>query len=77
MTPYKRRLNDDINMNGEKLEEVTSFMYLGATLSRYCTSTTEVRLRMTRATEAMVRLSRLWSSSSPSPCSTRPSLYPS
>ena len=29
-------INGDINMNGQKLKEVTSFKYLGATLCKNC-----------------------------------------
>ncbi|KAH3694455.1 hypothetical protein DPMN_081895 [Dreissena polymorpha] len=36
----------DITMHDEKLEEATRFKYLGATLSRHGTSTTEVRIKL-------------------------------
>ncbi|KAH3781143.1 hypothetical protein DPMN_158968 [Dreissena polymorpha] len=39
----------DISMNGEKLEEVTSFKYFGATLSNNDTSTVEVQNRFSRS----------------------------
>ncbi|KAH3804941.1 hypothetical protein DPMN_133234 [Dreissena polymorpha] len=45
--------------NGEKLDEVTSFKYLGATLSRDGTSTAEVRLRIATANAAIARLKRM------------------
>ncbi|KAH3795118.1 hypothetical protein DPMN_148663 [Dreissena polymorpha] len=35
----------DTTMNGEKLKEVTSFAYLGTTLSKDCTSSAEVLLK--------------------------------
>ncbi|KAH3887249.1 hypothetical protein DPMN_011265 [Dreissena polymorpha] len=35
---------DKITMNGEKLEEVTSFKYLGGTLSKDAASTAEDRI---------------------------------
>ncbi|KAH3842013.1 hypothetical protein DPMN_115501 [Dreissena polymorpha] len=38
--------SSDITMNGEKLEEVTSFKYFCATLSQDSTSTTEIRIRL-------------------------------
>ncbi|XP_052232178.1 uncharacterized protein LOC127845354 [Dreissena polymorpha] len=53
----------DITMNGKKLEEVTSFKYMGATISKDGTSTAEVRIRIAMATEAIARLSRLWTCS--------------
>ncbi|KAH3834104.1 hypothetical protein DPMN_107423 [Dreissena polymorpha] len=38
-----------ITMNVEKLEEVTGFRYLGATLPQDSTSATEVRIRISMA----------------------------
>ena len=49
----------DTTMNGEKLEEVTRVKYLGATMSKDCTSTAEVRMRIVMATVAIARLSKL------------------
>jgi len=49
----------DTTMNGEKLEEVTRVKYLGATMSKDCTSTAEVRIRIAMATVAIARLSKL------------------
>ncbi|KAH3820726.1 hypothetical protein DPMN_122475 [Dreissena polymorpha] len=45
----------DINMDGEKLEEVTSCKYVGTTLSKYGTSTAEVQIIIAMATSAMTR----------------------
>ncbi|KAH3785908.1 hypothetical protein DPMN_164004 [Dreissena polymorpha] len=47
----------DLPMNGEKLNEVTSFNFLGAYLFMDGTSTAEVRKRIVMATAAMARLS--------------------
>ena len=44
-------------MNGQKLEEVTSFKYLGATLCKHGTCSAEVR---NRTTSAVDRLNRIW-----------------
>ncbi|KAH3769745.1 hypothetical protein DPMN_171020 [Dreissena polymorpha] len=44
----------------EKLEEVTSLQYFGASLSKDGTSIAEVRIRIAMATAALARLSRLW-----------------
>ncbi|KAH3885770.1 hypothetical protein DPMN_009768 [Dreissena polymorpha] len=43
----------DITMNGEKVEEVTSFKYLDATLSNDGTSTAEVRINIAIGTASM------------------------
>ena len=43
----------DITMNGEKLEEVTSFNNLRATLSKDCTCTAEVQVSNAISTAAM------------------------
>ncbi|KAH3885725.1 hypothetical protein DPMN_009721 [Dreissena polymorpha] len=43
----------DITMNGEKVEEETSFKYLDATLSNDGTSTAEVRISIAMGTASM------------------------
>ena len=50
----------DISVNGQKLEEVTSFRYLGATLCKDAICSTEVRIRIASAIAAMARLNRIW-----------------
>jgi hypothetical protein len=52
----------DIYMNGQKLEEVNSFKYLGATLSKDGSCSAEIRSRIATAMAAMARLSRIWRS---------------
>ncbi|KAH3870851.1 hypothetical protein DPMN_034042 [Dreissena polymorpha] len=42
-------------MNGEKLGEMVTFKYLGATLSKDGTITTEVRIRIVNANAAVVK----------------------
>ncbi|KAI8487879.1 hypothetical protein Bbelb_343270 [Branchiostoma belcheri] len=49
-----------IYMNGEQLEEVDSFTYLGGTITKDGSSQEEVRRRLGVATSAFSRLSRLW-----------------
>ena len=44
--------NADIRVNGQKLEEVTSFKYLGATLCKDDTCSVEVRIRIASAMAA-------------------------
>ena len=51
-----------ISMNGEQLEEVDSFTYLGATLTKDGSSRAEILRRIAIATSAMARLARLWKS---------------
>ena len=53
-----------ISMNGELLEEVNSFTYLGASLAKDGTSTAEVLKRIAMATSAMARLATLWKTDS-------------
>ena len=50
----------DISMNGQNLEEVTSFNYLGAPLYKGGTYVAEVRTRIASAMAAMARLNRIW-----------------
>ena len=47
-------------MNGQKLEEVTSLKYPGATLCEDGTCSTEVRIRVASEMAAMPGLSRIW-----------------
>ena len=50
-----------INMNGQKLEELTSFNYLGATLCKDGTlCSAEIHIRIVSAMAAMARLNRIW-----------------
>ena len=56
-------ISANITMNGETLEEVSSFKYLGATLYKDGTCTGEIRIRIAQATAAMARLNRIWKSS--------------
>ena len=44
MTNSTNNINADINMNGQKLEEVTSFRYLGGTLCKNGTCSAEFRI---------------------------------
>ena len=52
----------EIYMNGQQLEEVDAFKYLGATLTKDGRSTTEIKIRMATATSAMAKLSKIWKS---------------
>ena len=51
-----------IIMDSEKLEEVSSFKYLGATLTKDGTCKTEICIGIAAATAGMARLTRVWKS---------------
>ena len=57
MTNSTNNISLDISMNGKKLEEVTSFKYLGATLCNDGTCS-EIRIKIALAMAAMARLNR-------------------
>ena len=52
----------NINIEGQALEEVNSFKYLGATLTKDGRSTTEIKTRIAMATSALARLDKIWKS---------------
>jgi len=62
MTNSKNNINAEIFMNGKKLEEVDSFKYLGATLTKDGTSTSEIRIRLATSAAALAKLDRIWKS---------------
>ena len=47
-------------MNGQKLEEATSFKFLGSTLCKGGNCSAEIHTRIASATAAMARLNRIW-----------------
>ena len=51
-----------ISMNGQQLEEVMAFKYLGATLIKDGRSTAEIKMRLAIATASMAKLNKNWSS---------------
>ena len=51
-----------IHMNGQLLEEVDAFKYLGSTLTKDGGSSTEIKIRIGAATSAMARLNKIWRS---------------
>ena len=59
MTNRTNNISADIDMNGQKLEEVTSFKYLGATLCKNGTCSAKIRIRIALAMTAMARLNRI------------------
>ena len=59
MANSTNNISGGTSMNGQKLEELTSFKYLGATLSNDGTCSTEL-IRITSATAMVARLNRIW-----------------
>ena len=49
-------------MNGEILEEVDKFIYLGANIIKDCTSEAEIRIRLATSISALIRLKTIWTS---------------
>ena len=60
MTNSTNNISADISMNGQMLQDVTSFKYLGATLCMEGTCSVEVRIRIASAMAAMAGLNRTW-----------------
>ena len=60
MTTSTNNFSADVTMNDQKLEEVTSFKYLGAILCKDGTCSAEVRIKIASAMAAMARLNRIW-----------------
>ena len=51
-----------ISMNGQQLEEVLAFKYLGATHTKAGRSAAEIKIRLAIATASMAKLNKIWSS---------------
>ena len=60
MTNSTNNISADISMNSQKLEEVTSFKYPGAILSKDGSCSAEVDIRNASEMAAMARLNRIW-----------------
>ena len=60
MTNSMKDISADISRKGQKLEEVTSFKHVGATLCKDGTHSADVHIRIASAIEAMARLNRIW-----------------
>ena len=56
------KITVQISMNGQQLEEVMAFKYLGATLTKDGRSTAEIKIRLAMATASMAKLNKIWSS---------------
>ena len=60
MTNGANKTPAQIYMNGQQLEEVSAFKYLGATLTKDSRSTTEIKSRLAIATPIMAKLDKIW-----------------
>ena len=58
MTNSTNSISADIRINSQKLEMMTSFKYLGATLCKDGTCSAEVHIRIVSAVTAMSRLNK-------------------
>ena len=63
MTNNTSDINTEIKVNGQKLETVTSFMYLGSVMT-YEGSKPEILSRIAQTTAALTRLKLVWNDSS-------------
>ena len=59
MTNSTNNISANISMNGQKLEQVTNFKYLKATLCKDGTCSAEIRIRIASALAAMTELNRI------------------
>ena len=59
---YQVELPREITISGNILETVDKFKYLGVTLTKDGKSESEINIRMTTATSALVRLNTIWKS---------------
>ena len=62
MTNSTNNISSDISMICQKLEDIASVRYLGATLCKDTTCSAEIHIRIASAMAAMVRLNRIWRS---------------
>ena len=52
----------NIRMNGEILEEVDKFKYLGVTITKDGTSEAGIHIRLATSTSALIRFKNIWTS---------------
>ena len=76
MTNSTYSMSADISMNGKRLEGVISFKYLGVTLCKDGTCSSEIRIRIATAMAAAARLNRIRRSNTIS-CAGKFKLYKS
>ena len=55
-------IHANTTLYGNKLEGVNKLCYLGATLSKYGSCKTEIKIRLALATSAMIRIYTIWNS---------------
>ena len=64
MTNNTSGINKEIKVNGQKLETVASFKYLGLAIADEASSKPEILPRIAQATAALTRLKPVWNDSS-------------
>ena len=58
------RNNDTVEVNGQEIEDVDRFVYLGATVAKEGGGTQDIHNRVVKAREVFLRLKKIWSSNS-------------
>ena len=75
MTNNTSGINKEIKVNGQKLETVTSFKYLGSVITNEG-SKTEILSRIAQTTKALTRLKPVWNDRSISQFQDMPDSLP-
>ncbi|KAH9581227.1 Laminin subunit gamma-1 [Schistosoma haematobium] len=57
---YNTACNNPITLDGEDLEDVKTFTYLGSIIDEHGGSDTDVKARIGKATEAYLQLKKMW-----------------
>ena len=58
------RNNDTVEVNGQEIEDVDRFVYLGATVAKEGRGTQDIHNRVVKAREVFLRLKKIWRSNS-------------
>ena len=58
------RVNDAVEVNGQGIEDVDKFVYLGATVSKEAGDTQDIHYRVDKARGVFLKLRQIWSTNS-------------